>query len=319
MNYTNKEKIYFSFFIFLSFCFYTFLSSEYSFATGRNNSFRQQLIAKLRNYQREKNIALLKENDTVKTIVVDGIQREYILHTPPEIDSKYKYPVIFFLHGGYGNMYRATKYGFSKFADENKFLIVYPNGLEGHWNDGRGTTHKKVFPNDVLFFKKIIQDLAGFSTKINTARLFIAGISNGGLMSFKMACEESKLFRGIATVVANLPKNLIETCKPKKSIALMTINGLGDPLVPFHGGSIGKNHGAVASFSDTLKIFLKVNECVGPTKVRKLPTLVDDGTSVSLATFQNCKEPITSFLIAGGGHGWPPSTPYNSTALWQIL
>src|SRR5947199_169312 len=70
-------------------------------------------------------------------------------------------------------------------------------------------------------------------------QVYIAGISNGGMMTFRMLCEASELFAGAATVIANMPANVGARCAPRKPLPVVMFNGTADPLVPYDGGGVG--------------------------------------------------------------------------------
>src|SRR5579863_4782290 len=121
------------------------------------------------------------------SIVVQGQQRTFIAYVPDDRAGAAKLPIVIVLHGGLGSGRRvADQTRLMNYVDRDKFVAVFPDGKDGHWNDGRSTTSSG--PDDVAFLRQLISAIAEKSAG-DPSRVFIAGISNGGMMAQRMACE----------------------------------------------------------------------------------------------------------------------------------
>jgi polyhydroxybutyrate depolymerase len=245
-------------------------------------------------------------------ITVDGIERTYVLHVPESVSNPV--PLVFALHGGGGTGRRMNKLtGFNKVSDEHGFIVCYPDAVEKHWNDGRKVTqsHKNgVEVNDVKFISLLIDTLES-KYNIDSARIYVCGISNGGMMSFRLGCELNSKIAAIAPVAISMSEYLYNSCKPDKPVPLMYIFGNEDPLVPYEGGSIKFGRGEVVSVENTLAFWGKNNDCSDKPVVTAIDK-EDDDTYVKKFMFSGAtqRNEIVFYLIYGGGHTWPGGLQY---------
>ncbi len=240
-------------------------------------------------------------------IKVDGIERTYALYIPPSVDTLKNIPLVFILHGGGGthrSILRLTKHRFNELADEYDFIAIYPDAVERHWNDGRGLARyrsQRENINDVRFIQSIIDTLSRIYS-VDTTCVFATGMSNGGLMSIRLACD-LKAVKKIAPVAALMPARLFSICKPQHPVGVMFFVGTHDPLVPFNGGDIHFRRlhlGRVISWDSTLSFFKNTNQCRGPIKKKT-------ARDVWEYTFRDCAQSgrTIMYVLEGGGHTWP--------------
>jgi polyhydroxybutyrate depolymerase len=236
------------------------------------------------------------------TIVVDGVVREYILDIPAKTSGPG--PLIVGMHGGLGTATQFRKLtGLHKTANKNGVVVVYPNGIDKGWNDGRLNRRGKLVrdTDDVGFITALVNDLVKREIA-DPSRIVFTGISNGGHMSFKMACDSSIKAYGIAPVAANIPVPL--DCS-RAHTRLLNLVGTADTLVPMAGGKIRR--GTVESSTTTFKTFLVTNGCQG-TKRRAIEDKADDGmTSVTISGTGCAKSPVAQAIVQNGGHAWAGS------------
>ncbi len=259
-------------------------------------------------------IAFLVQTSFADKITVDGIERTYILHFPKSLDNTKPVPLVFALHGGGGfanKMNGLTK--FNKVSDDYGFILCYPQGIDKHWNDGRmvNITHiDGVEVNDVKFFSLLIDTLLA-NYNIDSSRIYSCGISNGGMMSFRLGCELNNKIAAIAPVAISMSEYLYSSCNPGKPVPVMLIFGVEDPLVPYEGGSISFNRGEVVSVQNTVEFWVKNNEC-GETPVVTEIDNEDDGTSVKKLVYSGStpRNEVIYYHILGGGHTWPRGKQY---------
>ena len=122
-----------------------------------------------------------------RTIMVNGIEREYIIYKPSSLLPQVKYPVVLDFHGGGGNATSTEKsFGFDNIADIKKFIVVYPEGLHKGWNDGRKDGKLQHTADDVAFVSQLIDKLIR-EENADSARIYATGISNGAFFSIYLA------------------------------------------------------------------------------------------------------------------------------------
>lgn len=261
-------------------------------------------------------------NTSVKSIKFEGLTRSYRIHVPPNLDNSSDAPLVFVLHGGGGNgegmEEQLTEFGFNEFSDNYGFIVVYPDGIERHWNDGRKnvtySAHQQNI-NDVGFISALI-DIISLEYSIDSNRIYSTGISNGAMMSFRLACELSEKIAAIAPVAGAMPLDLQYICQPSKPVSALIISGTEDPLVPWEGGEITYNNrklGKVLSVPDTVSYWVGVNNCTKNPDISWLPDSdPNDGTTVKVEIYNHSTKNISIILyqIEGGGHTWPGGNQY---------
>ncbi len=253
------------------------------------------------------------------SIVVDGIKRTFLYHIPKNTATPP--PLIIALHGGGGSgesMINLTKGGFNTLSEEYGFIVVYPDAIEKHWNDGRGIEDyysNRENIDDVKFISSLINHFYS-NFNIDKSRVFVTGMSNGGLMSFRLACELNEKIKAIATVAASMSENIYSTCQISKPISVMIIHGTEDLIIPFEGGAITFNNtylGEVIGAENTANYFSNINSCTNTTNKQYLAdTDPEDGTRVWKIENINCENGTKVMLLGidGGGHTWPDGSPY---------
>jgi polyhydroxybutyrate depolymerase len=247
------------------------------------------------------------------TITINGQPRSYILDRPAVPQGPA--PLIVALHGRGGDAAQFKRYSrFSETANPRGLAVVYPEGLANRWNDGRVNARGQLIHDvdDVTFLSRLIAVLVRQGIA-DPSRVVFTGISNGGMMSFRMACETRLPISGIAPVAANIPVPL--NCQEART-KLLHIMGTDDPLVPYDGGYVGSvpQRGEVISAAETLGIFSKANRCMGSTQL-PLPNSADDGMNSLLVSGEQCSFDTSQIRVNGGGHTWPGAAYPLSPAL----
>ncbi len=241
------------------------------------------------------------------SITVDGLERTYEFYAPTAIQPDQPTALVIALHGGGGQgrgMRRLT--GFDALADEKGFLVAYPDGLNRQWNDNREFIQGKTQADDVAFIKALIVSL---KKQYSINRVFITGMSNGAMMTYRLACELSDQITAAAPVAGNLVKGY--DCKPSQPVPLLAINGTADPLVPYNGGMVARERGEVISTDDTMKFWATNNGCTGDPTEEALPDIdPTDNTHVYKRTYPACTASLVLYRIQDGGHTWPGGSQY---------
>ena len=266
-------------------------------------------------------------NTQIRTIIYDDIERTYRIHIPPGFDQGYEGSLVFVLHGGGGTARGMENYlterGFNELSDEKGFIVVYPEGYEKHWNDGRKNVswnQDNISIDDVGFLDTLIENILN-EFNLNRDKVFFCGISNGGQMSYRMACEKTEKIAGIATVVASFSEDLLTICAPSEPIPVFITSGTMDPLVPYEGGEItlfDKTYGKVISVNETVKFWIKNNNCSIEPIIDYLPDIdPNDEVIVRTETYldENDKPSVILYCMEGGGHIWPGGPQYYSISI----
>jgi polyhydroxybutyrate depolymerase len=223
-------------------------------------------------------------------------------------------PLVIVLHGGGGS--GSTMAGYTGFADvaaSNGFAVAFPDGIDGNWNDGRGdnvSTAAKENIDDVAFIRALI-DNSMSRGGIDRGRVFVTGMSNGAMMSIRLACEATNLFAGVAAVAGTGPVGFEQQCRPSTSMPIMQIHGTDDPLAPYNGGVIsafGQSRGKVIGVDALADFFVTSNGCDRTPAIGSLPDNDrGDGSTIATRTWTSCRAdvPVVFWKIDGGGHTWP--------------
>jgi len=258
---------------------------------------------------------------TEETMQYDGEERDFITFVPTNVQENP--PLVFVLHGGYGwpeNMRNNTNYQFEKIAEEEGFIIIYPAGTRelkkrgGHWNDGRDNAdYQAVIKNtdDVGFISMLIDSFAE-TYNADTSRVYVTGLSNGGGMAYRLACELSDKITAIAPVVGPFAKETAKLCSPVRPVPVYMIYGYDDPLVRFDTRYVhapgGKTElGEKLTIPETINQWVTMNDCGGRVDETNLPDRADDGTYITRTTYNGCANgtQVVADVVYGGGHTWP--------------
>jgi polyhydroxybutyrate depolymerase len=253
----------------------------------------------------------LAPGDHTRTLQHDGRTRSYTVHVPPKYDPKQPTPVVLAFHGAMTNAsIMALSSGLSTKADEAGFIVVYPNGTgKGDillvWNSGgfHGANAEKL-PDDVKFVAAILEELPKL-VNVDPKRVYATGISNGGMMCYRLAAELSHRIAAIAPVSGTMA---VEKCQPRRSVSVMHFHGTDDKLVPFNRPSERTaKFLAFKSVEETIRTWVKINGCPRKPKTTDLPHKADDGTTVTREIYGPGKDgaEVILFVINGGGHTWP--------------
>lgn len=219
---------------------------------------------------------------------------------------------IIVLHGGkLGNAERTVdQTDFEVYADRYGFAVVYPNASEDQWNDGRPETDTGV--DDLGYIKAIADDLV---TNFGVAedRVFVTGVSNGGIMSQWLVCNDTYPFAAIAPVVSNMPVQAVDQCKTASPIPVVIFHGTKDAsyngTTPESKESIlgkGSAGGTMISAEETVAVWAEVDKCTGRTLEATIDNDPNDGTSVEIYQYNNCAPngDLRWYKVIGGGHAW---------------
>tara|TARA_R110000737_G_C14572699_1_gene484314 strand:+ start:291 stop:1424 length:1134 start_codon:yes stop_codon:yes gene_type:complete len=236
---------------------------------------------------------------TTGTIQHDGLTRDYILHLPTGYDANESYPFVYNLHGFGSNAQQQQFYSAMDItADDNGFIVCYPNGIDNSWNVGWDFGSNA---DDVDFLLTLVDALA-VDYNINYERLYSCGMSNGGFMSYKLACEKSDEFSAVASVTGSIVPSELAVCDPVRRIPVMQIHGTADPTVAYNGSNIG------APIEDVVDFWVGNNACNSMADTIPIEDIdPSDGCTAQRIQYTDCEDDteVVFYKIDGGEHTWP--------------
>ena len=231
--------------------------------------------------------------------------RSYFVYVPESYQQEAPLPLLLTFHGYTGNAGSIMRYsGYNDLADSFGFIAVYPQGtlLKGntHWNVGGWTLESTA--NDVAFIDELLDEL---TTKyaIDKDRIYANGMSNGGYMSFLLACQADSRIAAIASITGAMTPQTLNACSPQQSVPILQIHADADGTVPYAGDptwTIGIN--------DVLAFWTKHNGTETEPVITALPDIdPNDGSTVEKHTYKASASsaPVIHYFVKGGGHDWP--------------
>ena len=254
-------------------------------------------------------------------ITFDGVARNFIVYLPSGYNNSGKMPLIFAIHGGSGTPEGMINIAnFKTIADRDKVVLVYPEGVQKNWNDGRPTAPNQLGINDVGFFNQMCDYMIN-NYSVDAKKIYATGISNGGFMSTRLGCELSNRIAAIAVNAATIEATTIApNCKPNRPVPALYIHGTTDPLVPFLGGQItagGTAGGTILSHFQAIDKWVTINGCNPTPTATDLPDISNDGTTIKQRVYPggtNGSE-VVSYVVLNGGHTWPQGYQYLNEAI----
>ena len=243
-----------------------------------------------------------------RTLDVEGLRRSYLLYLPTPHRPGEPIPLLFVFHGGGGTASNIAEHtGLTPAATRRGYAVVYPDGVNGHWSDGRAA---RAGADDVGFVRLLLDSLRR-ELPVDPRRIFATGISNGAGMAFRLACDLPGTFAAIAPVAGALPAELEGRCAAAAPVSLLMFNGTADRLMPYDGGDLTLRRGRVLPAPTTARLFARANGCAPAHTVTPEPDTVTDGTRVRRLVYGGCRgsREVVLYRIEGGGHTWPGGPP----------
>ena len=249
------------------------------------------------------------QDGTVESAVeVQGRERSFLYRLPPGHTTVGRtWPLVVYLHGQMGTgMQLERSSGASDAADRHGFVVVYPDGVDRSWNDRRGATKASDQGVDDVAFVRALIDRFVAEHGVDPDRVYVAGMSNGGMMSFRLACELGDRIAAFSPVGALMPVNGAEACRPARPVPMLLVVGTDDPLVPYGGGTVARDRGEVLSAEATRAHWVSVDGCSAAEDNRTLDAH-DDDTRVLESRRSACLagSEVVLLSVEGGGHTWP--------------
>jgi polyhydroxybutyrate depolymerase len=239
----------------------------------------------------------------------DGKKREYLLHVPSNYNEQINKSLVIALHGGLGTPKNIEEQSLlSDVSDEEGFIVCYPDGIGRTWNAGKccGKAMKKDI-DDVGFIETLIDKLIN-EYDINSTRIFVTGISNGGFMSYHLACKISGKIAAIAPVAATMT---MDNCTATTPVSIVHFQSYLDDSVPYLGGrGNGISEVYKSPLDSVFKVWSTINNCTTQD------SLIESNPFYDATIWRNCNNSteIVWYMTNDGGHSWPMGTQPRGTA-----
>ena len=240
----------------------------------------------------------------------DGLDRRYRLHLPDDLPENA--PLVLVLHGyGGGGAGMQNNYGWTELADEMGFAAVFPDGTRDQWNSRFWQVGYEFHTNndvdDDSFLVALVQALQT-EHDLDPDRTFVTGLSNGGDMSYQLACRHSEVFAGFAPVVGTMMESLYVDCNPTQIRPILAMNGTDDDITLFDGDMDNSDGwGAYRPVPDVVELWSEIME-TSILRSSTLPnTAPNDGSIIEFDRYQSKNHPCQFWFyrVVGGGHDWP--------------
>jgi polyhydroxybutyrate depolymerase len=238
----------------------------------------------------------LPDGSSAQVLTVDEVRRTYRVYVPTGVARSTPAPLVIMLHGGFGSGAQAeSAYGWNAKADAEHFVVAYPDGIDRAWSVGGGCCGSPARDgvDDVGFIRHLVTALRQ-ALSIDANRVFATGISNGGMLAYRLACDTA-IFAAIGPDSATL----LGSCPSPAPISVIHIHGTADRNIPYDGGrGEGIAHIDGPAVPSVVQTWRQVDGCAPPS------VQVAGAVTTSVAT---CPQGRTVELvtIAGGGHQWP--------------
>ncbi len=251
------------------------------------------------------------------SIVHDNIDRQFFVYIGSGYDSNS--PVLFVLHGYTSRGLWIMNYsGFQSIADDNGFIVVYPQGTllpatgQTHWNVGGWTTSSST--DDVGFIDSLIEFLDD-EYSINQKQIYSTGMSNGGYMSYKLACDLSSKIAAVASVTGSMTFETFSSCYPSNPTSVAQIHGMEDSVVSYYGNAWSK------PIEEVMDYWVNHNNCSSEPDTFQISG--SNGGGIHDVYF-NCNNQtnVELYLMTNMGHEWPNINNHDlqaSTIIWNFL
>jgi polyhydroxybutyrate depolymerase len=242
-----------------------------------------------------------------------GIARTYHAYLPKGYDPQQKYPLLMLLHGRLGTGSKFLAYTeIARMADREGFVVVAPDGYRKSLNDGRLRTPAHEAEVDDVKYLGSLMDRMCSSYRIDPAKIYCVGMSNGGFMTLTLANQMPNRLAAIGVIVASATEGHAERSIPKRILPMIVMNGTEDPLIKWKGGPISsRDQEKVMETPEFLKLYTQQGDC-GTEESFPIPEKVADGTTTLVHTWQDCSNTaeVQLWEVQGGGHTLPGKKQY---------
>jgi len=242
--------------------------------------------------------------DFLQILRFQDLDRGYTVHVPAGARADVAAPLLIVLHGAGQDAPGIRQLaGVEPFTDPAGWIVVYPQGYANSWAIGTATPADERGVDDVGLIRRMLDDIDRH-LNIDRERVYAAGISNGSLMTHRLACELSTRIRGIVSVAGTMLAGLAAACAPSRPVATLFFHGDEDTFFPWEGWTAVDGTEFLGAEA-TAAFWADENGCGAPVRT-DVPDAASDGTTVERVEFA-CPAggAVRLFAISGGGHTWP--------------
>lgn len=245
-----------------------------------------------------------------ETITVDGLARTYLLNLPPVYFDSSDFSLVIAMHGGggYADQFESTSKLTEK-ANASGFIVVYPEGVKSTgqleartWNAGTCCVYASNNNiDDVKFITQLIDHLLA-NYKIDAKKIYATGHSNGGMLSYRLACEVADKIAAIAPNGCSMV--VTQPCEPSRAVPVLHMHSVLDEKVPYTGG-VGLTGVYYPPIDSVLNAWSLSDSCTTTSQV------LTDNDEYKFTKWSDCSDDVTIeyYLTQDGGHGWPGGLP----------
>lgn len=241
---------------------------------------------------------------TNETITIGGVTRTYIQKLPTGFDANSEsLPVVFCLHGLGGNAQQMTNIGFNQMGDTARFITIYPQGLNNAFNQPSWANGTLLAPNadDEGLFNALIDRMI-LDYNADPTRIYSAGISMGGIMSYKLACALNNRIAAIASMSGTMSTSDINTCVPTYVTPVIHFHGDADGTVPYDSAALP----SLSLVPETIEFWRSAHNCSMSYDSTRIANTANDGLTVDQFAYIGCtpNNSLELWRVNGGGHDY---------------
>ena len=260
-----------------------------------------------------------------QSILHNEISRDYILYIPENLPTNA--PLVVVSHGYTSSAKKMMSYsGMNKVADEEKFLVVYPQGTKDQRDNNFFNVgyefHASSKVDDLGFIKALVTKLTE-DYQVNPNHIFATGMSNGGDLSYFLACYASDMFQAVAPIAGTMMQTTIETCKPQKGMPIFAVHGKADEVTYFDGDMANRDKwGPYPGIPAVIEHWVDVN-AVEISKQVDLDNITNFTASNEALSFDRYLSKTSDhevwLYIHSGGHDWSLKELDTSSEIWSFF
>jgi polyhydroxybutyrate depolymerase len=253
----------------------------------------------------------LSPGDSVRTLLVNGTRRSYVLHVPPAYDGLRAVPLVVDFHGiGESGTSALTSSPYPEHLDPEGVLMAFPDGLRGPagtgWNVGPCCV---ADVDDVAFVRAVVAHVRELAC-IDASRVYAVGVLTGGGMAHYAACHAADVFAAVAPAAFDLLEENVGACAPSRPISVVSFRGTENTRVPYEGGPSALVPGMPLTFlgaEATFEAWGAINGCSGS------PSPADAN---GCSSYTGCAGGADVMLCTKQGGGEEPGDP---RIAWPVL
>jgi len=251
-------------------------------------------------------VSVKSQTTIIDSITSDGLTRYYTLYVPAAYDGSEEVPIVLNLHGYGSAAFQQIFYGeFRPIADTANFIMLVPDGTQDllgfqFWNT---FVSPGIGVDDASFISNLLDTIIA-EYSIDERRIYSTGMSNGGFMSYELACTLSNRIAAIASVTGSIVEARIDFCDPQHPMPVMEIHGTNDLTVPYDGGGISD----FVPIPEIVEYWAEFNNCNMTPTITDIPDIdPGDGSTVQHFVYSGGTNGATveHFKVINGGHTWP--------------